>query len=56
METHFLIEEVTDASHEDLYLVIDRGVYKNDDEYIKRVIDSIENGFNQGMIQSILKP
>ena len=43
-----LIEEATDASYEDLYLVIDRGVYKNDDEYIKRVIDSIENGFNQG--------
>ena len=43
-----LIEEVTDESYEDLYLVIDRGVYKNDDEYIKRVIDSIENGFNQG--------
>ena len=43
-----LIEDVTDASYEDLYLVIDRGVYKNDDEYIKRVIDSIENGFNQG--------
>jgi len=43
-----LIEEVTDTSYEDLYLVIDRGVYKNDDEYIKRVIDSIENGFNQG--------
>ena len=41
-----LIEEATDASYEDLYLVIDRGVYKNDDEYIKRVIDSIENGFN----------
>ena len=43
-----LIEEVTVTSYEDLYLVIDRGVYKNDDEYIKRVIDSIENGFNQG--------
>ena len=43
-----LIEEATDASYEDLYLVIDRGVYKNDNEYIKRVIDSIENGFNQG--------
>ncbi len=43
-----LIEEVTDTSYKDLYLVIDRGVYKNDDEYIKRVIDSIENGFNQG--------
>ena len=43
-----LIEEVTDTSYKDLYLVIDRGVFKNDDEYIKRVIDSIENGFNQG--------
>ncbi len=43
-----LIEEVIDTSYKDLYLVIDRGVYKNDDEYIKRVIDSIENGFNQG--------
>ena len=43
-----MIEEVTDKSYEDLYLVIDRGVYKNDDEYIKRVVDSIENGFNQG--------
>ena len=43
-----LIEDVKDTLYENLYLVIDRGVYKDDDEYIKRIIDSIENGFNQG--------
>ena len=43
-----LIEDVNDILYKDLYLVIDRGVYKNNDEYIKRVVDSIENGFNQG--------
>lgn len=43
-----LIEDVKDTLYDNLYLVIDRGVYKDDDEYIKRIIDSIENGFNQG--------
>ena len=30
------------------YLVIDRSIFKNDKDYINRIVDSIENAFNVG--------
>ena len=42
------IEELDGLNKKDFYLVIDRSVYKNDNDYLNRLSDSIELAFYEG--------
>ena len=50
-----MIEDYVDRKFKNAYLVIDRSIFKNDKDYINRVIDSIENAFNVGNGSMYLK-
>ncbi len=43
-----MIEDYVDRKFKSAYLVIDRSIFKNDKDYINRIVDSIENAFNVG--------
>ena len=43
-----LIDDFDNGNFKKAYLVIDRSIFKNDEDYINRIIDSIENAFNTG--------
>ena len=50
-----MIEDYVDRKFKNAYLVIDRSIFKNDKDYINRIIDSIENAFNVGNGSMYLK-
>ena len=50
-----MIEDYVDREFKNAYLVIDRSIFKNDKDYINRIIDSIENAFNVGNGSMYLK-
>ena len=50
-----MIEDYVDRKFKNAYLVIDRSIFKNDKDYINRVIDSVENAFNVGNGSMYLK-
>ena len=50
-----MIEDYVDRKFNNAYLVIDRSIFKNDKDYINRVIDSVENAFNVGNGSMYLK-
>ena len=50
-----MIEDYADRKFKNAYLVIDRSIFKNDKDYINRIIDSIENAFNVGNGSMYLK-
>ena len=43
-----MIEDYVERKFKNAYLVIDRSIFKNDKDYINRIVDSIENAFNVG--------
>ncbi|MAR62582.1 MAG: excinuclease ABC subunit A [Flavobacteriaceae bacterium] len=43
-----MIEDYVERKFKSAYLVIDRSIFKNDKDYINRIVDSIENAFNVG--------
>ena len=43
-----MIEDYVERKFKSVYLVIDRSIFKNDKDYINRIVDSIENAFNVG--------
>ncbi len=47
-EKILLIDDFDNRNFKKAYLVIDRSIFKNDEDYINRIIDSIENAFNTG--------
>ncbi len=49
------IEEFDFKSNENLFLVIDRSIYKKDKDYLDRITDSIENAFYQGNDEMYVK-
>ena len=50
------ILEAADLNIKDsFYLVIDRSVYNNDEDYLNRIVDSIENAFFQGNNEIFVK-
>ena len=49
------IEEFDYKSNENLFLVVDRSIYKKDKDYLDRITDSIENAFYQGNDEMYVK-
>ena len=49
------IEEFDFKSNENLFLVVDRSIYKKDKDYLDRITDSIENAFYQGNDEMYVK-
>ena len=47
-EKILLIDDFDNRNFKKAYLVIDRSIFKNDEDYINRIVDSIENAFNTG--------
>ena len=47
-EKILLIDDFDNINFKKAYLVIDRSIFKNDEDYINRIVDSIENAFNTG--------
>ena len=54
-ETKNILEAVDLNIKDSFYLVIDRSVYNNDEDYLNRIIDSIENAFFQGNNEIFVK-
>ena len=50
---------IQDAINKDIknsfYLIVDRSIYNNDNDYLNRIIDSIENAFFQGNNEMYIK-
>jgi|TARA_B100001094_G_C18182376_1_gene801695 excinuclease ABC subunit A len=42
------IEDFDNRKFKNAYLVIDRSIFKNEENYLNRIVDSIENAFNTG--------
>ena len=42
------IEDFDNRKFKNAYLVIDRSIFKNEENYLNRIVDSIENAFNSG--------
>ena len=53
--TIYQIEEFDFKSNENLFLVVDRSIYKKDKDYLDRITDSIENAFYQGNEEMYVK-
>ena len=53
--TVFQIEDFDFKNKDNLFLVIDRSIYKNDKDYLDRITDSIENSFHQGNDEMYVK-
>ena len=53
--TIFQIEEFDFKSKENLFLVVDRSIYKKDKDYLDRITDSVENAFYQGNDEMYVK-
>ena len=53
--TIYQIEEFDFKSNENLFLVVDRSIYKKDKDYLDRITDSIENAFYQGNDEMYVK-
>ncbi len=49
------IEDFNFKNKDNLFLVIDRSIYKNDKDYLDRITDSIENAFYQGNDEMYIK-
>ena len=49
------IEEFDFKNNENLFLVVDRSIYKKDKDYLDRITDSIENAFYQGNDEMYIK-
>ena len=49
------IEDFNFKNKDNLFLVIDRSIYKNDKDYLDRITDSIENAFYQGNDEMYVK-
>ena len=49
------IEDFNFKNKANLFLVIDRSIYKNDKDYLDRITDSIENAFYQGNDEMYVK-
>ena len=47
-EKILLIDDFDNRNFKKAYLVLDRSIFKNDEDYINRIVDSIENAFNTG--------
>ena len=47
-EKILIIDDFDNRNFKKAYLVIDRSIFKNDEDYINRIVDSIENAFNTG--------
>ena len=47
-EKILLIDDFDNRNFKKAYLVIDRSIFKKDEDYINRIVDSIENAFNTG--------
>ena len=43
-----MIEDYVERKFKIAYLVIDRSIFKNDKDYINRIVDSLEKAFNVG--------
>ena len=54
-ETKNILEAADLNIKDSFYLVIDRSVYNNDQDYLNRIVDSIENAFFQGNNEIFVK-
>tara|TARA_B100001175_G_scaffold177977_1_gene151180 strand:+ start:86 stop:2863 length:2778 start_codon:yes stop_codon:yes gene_type:complete len=54
-ETINILDAIEKKINKPFYLIIDRSVYNKDEDYLNRIIDSIENGFFNGNNEIYIK-